>query len=339
MAVTIRDIASTAGVSTATVSRALSGSGTVSARTRGLVESVAHELGYRPLHGTDAAGTPRAQVIGLIVPDLDNPFFASMCKGIQNRARAAGFSVFIADSDEDPSLEAELGHRMSSNVDGLILASARGSDDNIRSIAAAVPVVLLNRRVEGVASIVFDSAGGTDAAMRHLIALGHRSIAYAAGPAHSWSNRERSAAIAEFRASRDDLEVIDLGAFPPSFAGGREAADIAVASGATAVLAYNDLMALGLLERLRQRGISVPQQMSVMAFDNIPASNMVWPTLTSIDNPRIEMGRACVDALLDTMLDDSSRLSSPGEVPVHLVVRESTGVAPVRAADMPSATP
>ena len=329
MAVTIRDVAKAAGVSISTVSRALSAPEQVADTTRNHVQQVALDLGYRPNRAASGLITGRTGCLGLVVPDLENPFFGSISKGVQDRARAAGYAVFIADSDEDPTLEAEVVRSLAKQVDGVILASARGTEDAVLALAAETPLVLLNRSVAGIPSINFDNASGIRAIMQHLVALGHRSIAYAAGPPSSWSNGRRAEAFIAFGEAHPGLALVELGTFPPSFAGGIQAADLAIATGVTAVVAYNDLMALGLLDRLRQRGLRVPDDISVTGFDNIPVSAMIWPTLTTIENPRVQMGRSCVDTLLDAVLGRSTENKQFPDVPVQLVVRQSTGVAPV----------
>jgi DNA-binding LacI/PurR family transcriptional regulator len=342
MTVTIRDVARESGVSISTVSRALSSPEQVAEGTRNLVQATAARMGYRPNHNARSLITGRRGSIGLVVPDLENPFFGSVCKGVQARARAAGYAVFVADTDEDPTVEAEIVRSLTKQVDGVILCSARGTNAEIDELARETPLVLANRYLDGIRSITFDNRGGVRAVMNHLVALGHRRIAYAAGPLRSWSNDERSSAFAEFAATDDSLELIELGNFPPYFSGGVHAGDLAIASGATAVVAYNDIMALGLIDRLRQRGLSAPVDMSVTGFDNVAVSTFVWPNLTTVDLPRVQMGRMSVDALLElvegaqasaTATASTATVSTASaiELPVTLVVRQSSGV--VGAAD------
>lgn len=327
MAVTIRDVAREAGVSISTVSRALAAPERVAEPTRTLVQATAARLGYRPNRNARGLITGRSGSIGLVVPDLENPFFGSVCKGVQARARAAGYSVFVADTDEDPSAEGEIVHGLIKQVDGVILCSPRTSDDEIRQLAAETPLVLANRSLQGVPSIVFDNAGGTRIVLRHLVALGHRRIAYAGGPLSSWSNGERSGAFLRFGDEREGLELVDLGNFPPRFSGGVQAADLAVASGASAIVAFNDLMALGLIDRLRQRGLATPDDMSVTGFDNVAVATFVRPNLTTVDMPRVQMGRISVDALLDTVNGGSAAaVPAVQELGVDLVVRQSSAV-------------
>ncbi|MFT4122755.1 MAG: LacI family DNA-binding transcriptional regulator [Microbacteriaceae bacterium] len=339
MAVTIRDVAKAAGVSISTVSRALTTPDLVAQPTRDLVLETSRGMGYRPNRAARGLITGRTGCIGLVVPDLENPFFGSIGKGVQDRARAAGYAVFIGDSGEDPTLEAEVVRGIAKQVDGVILCSARGSDESIRALAAETPLVLVNRGIEGLDSINFDNAAGLRAIMQHLLALGHTSIAYAAGPVTSWSNGRRTDAFRAFGEQSPDVRLIELGNFPPVFDGGVQAADLAIASGATAVVAYNDLMALGLIDRLRQRGKSAPEDMSIASFDNVPVSSMVWPKLTSVDFPRIQMGRVCVDTLLDTVLGRPHAVPHTSDLPLELVVRQSTGVVPATAANGLDDTP
>ncbi|TFB68201.1 LacI family transcriptional regulator [Cryobacterium glaciale] len=331
MVVTIRDVAQIAGVSISTVSRALASPDKVSAVTRVLVEDTARTMGYRANRAARGLVTGRTTSIGLVVPDLENPFFGSICKGVQARARSAGYSVFIADTDEDPSLEDEAVRNLTKQVDGVIICSARSTDAALQQAAGDGPLVLVNRALPGVPSITFDNGGGARVVMRHLIALGHRRIAYVAGPVTSWSNRERTLALQAFAAESDHVDLIELGNFPPVFSGGMQAADLAVASGATAIVAFNDLVAVGVIERLRQRGLQVPADLSVTGFDNVPVSTLVWPNLTTVDFPRIQMGRASVDALLDTVLHRTSIRPAITQIPVELVVRQSTAPPPQRA--------
>lgn len=341
MAVTIRDVAREAGVSISTVSRALAAPERVAEPTRSLVQATAARLGYRPNRNARGLITGRSGSIGLVVPDLENPFFGSVCKGVQARARAAGYSVFVADTDEDPTAEAEIIRGLVKQVDGVILCSPRTSDEEVRRLATETPLVLANRSLEGVPSIIFDNPGATRVVLRHLVALGHRRIAYAGGPARSWSNGERSDAFTRFGEEREGLELVDLGNFPPNFSGGVQAADLAVASAATAVVAFNDIMALGLIDRLRQRGLATPDDISVTGFDNVAVATFVRPNLTTVDLPRVRMGRMSLDALLG-MVTRGSAAAVPivQQLGVDLIVRQSSGVPPIaRAAPAHTAVP
>lgn len=332
MAVTIRDVARAAGVSISTVSRALSSPDQVAQETRLRVEDAARTMSYRPNRAARGLITGRTGSIGLVVPDLENPFFGSISKGVQSQARSMGYAVFIGDTDEDPAVEAEVVRSLLKQVDGLILCSARGTDEALERLAQESRLVLVNRRVGDVSSLTFDNTGAVRAVLSHLIALGHRNIAYAAGPRSSWSDGQRTLAFRAFGAESPDLELLELGSFAPVFDGGVQAADLGIASGATALMAFNDLMAMGMLKRLRQRGVRVPQDVSVTGFDDVPISSLSFPTLTTVGCPRVQMGRASVDRLMNEVLGRSSDAHPLRELPVNLVVRDSTGVVPTSSA-------
>jgi DNA-binding LacI/PurR family transcriptional regulator len=318
--VTLRDVAQAAGVSPATASRALSHPGRVTPVRRARVERAAKEMGYRRLNLTPA---PRR--LGLIVPDLHNPYFSGVTKGIQHRARLAGLSLLIADSDEDPHLEAELLQQMAPQVDAIVLCSPRMADQALAGLVIEPEIVLINRESPGVPSVIVDNTSGIRQAVRHLHALGHRRIAYAGGKHGSWSDRERGEGIA-MAAHEAGIESIHLGHFPTTFAGGVAAGDLVAASGVSAVVAHNDLMAVGILDRLRSRGTLVPDEVSVIGFDDVPAATYVSPALTTVEVPLNLLGRIAVDLLIspDSVPDLKHGMC---RMPVSLVVRGSTGPA------------
>jgi DNA-binding LacI/PurR family transcriptional regulator len=326
----LRDVARVAGVSLATASRAFAQPERVAPERRARVERAAAELGYRPgrrsLQPHGPAGPGRS--IGLLVPDLQNPFFAGVAKGVQLQARTAGLSVVIADTDEDPRVEAETLARMDQQVAGLVMCSPRMSDQALAALPIDVPAVLVNRESEHLRAVLVDNRDGVRQALAHLHALGHRRIAYAGGQLGSWSDRERSQGLEAAAQTLAGTELIHLGQFPTVFGGGVAAADLVPASGATAVIAHNDLIALGILDRLRQRGTLVPERVSVVGFDDIPAATQVTPTLTTVAVPLQRLGRAAVELLLDDDTDGENVTMA-----VSLVVRGSTGplspVAPV----------
>lgn len=318
MAVTLRDVARAAGVSTATASRALSAPDLVSPERRELVRRVARELGYRPNRAARELITGRSGHLCLVVPDLQNPFFAAVAKAVQARARAAGHAVVVADTEEDPLLEAELVAQLGAQADGVVLCSPRMAGDDLAAAAAdGVPLLLVNREGAGLPSVVVDNRDGVRQAVRHLHALGHRRLAYVGGPAGSWSDARRRDGLADLA---PDVEVVDLGAHAPVFAGGVAAGDLVVASGATAVLAHNDLVALGVLDRLRGRGLRVPEDVSVVGFDDVPVATLVTPALTTVAMPLARLGRTAVDLLLGPRDDTVPH----AVLPVELVVRGTT---------------
>jgi LacI family transcriptional regulator len=189
-----------------------------------------------------------------------------------------------------------------------------------------VPLVVVNRPVEGLPAVVMDVASGARAAIEHLTALGHRDLALLGGPRGSWTNREiRRAAIAAARSAGAALTV--LGPFPPTEAAGQAASDAVLRTGATAVLVYNDLMAIGLLEGLHDRNVSVPDELSVVGIDDIMLSRLVRPKLTTVATPTAAAGRAAVDMLLQH--DEEHRTTALVTLQTQLVIRDSTGPVPV----------
>lgn len=326
MAPTIRDVARAAGVSQATVSRALSTPDLVRPGTRARVEAVARELGYRPNRAARGLITGRTGNLGLIVPDLANPFFAAVVKGVQAAARAADHSVFIADTDEEAGAEADLLRALSKQVDGLILCSPRAPDEELAGVGSDTTVVLMNRMSGDRPSVTVDNADGMRQALEHLVALGHHRIAFVAGPRTSWSNTQRETGLSR-TAEAGGVDLVRIGHFPPQFEGGVAAADLVVASGATAVIAYNDLVALGLLSRLGARGIPVPSAMSVVGCDDIGMSAMSHPSLTTVSVPKRSAGRATVGLLLSMLEAGADAGPVHRELPTQLIVRDTTAVA------------
>jgi DNA-binding LacI/PurR family transcriptional regulator len=326
-ATSIRDVARLANVSAATVSRAFAEPGLVRQETLRRVLAVAEELRYRPSRAARSLTTGKTGNIGVIVPDLGNPFFSAILKGGQARAREADYAVFLADAEENPRLEMELVRAMARQVDGVVICSSRLSETQLQQLRKDTTLVLLNRRVHGVSAVLLDSAGGMRQAIEHLEALGHERIGYLGGPAQSWSDRERRRGL-RARARGRSLEVIEFGPFAPQFEAGQHAADLVVAAGVTAVVAFNDLMALGVLSRLADRGIGVPHEISVAGFDNILMAGLATPKLTTVALPLEQAGRVAIELLLEQLAQPGSGAQEQG-LPAQLIVRAST--APPRS--------
>ncbi len=324
MPVTIQDVAREAGVSVSTVSRAFTVPEMVREETRLHVLATAEHLGYRPNRAARGLITGRTGNLGVIVPDLSNPFFPTVLKGIQSRAREADYAVFLADCDENAAEEMGLVQAMAKQVDGVILCSSRMSADQLDRVVGT-PLVFINRQAGDQPAVLMDAAGGMRQAIDHLAALGHRRVAYLTGPRASWSNRERRRGLR--RSTRYGMEVVELGPFAPRFEGGPHAADLAIAENVTAIIAYNDLMALGVLARLADRGISVPGRVSVVGFDDIPMAGMATPSLTTVAMQNERAGRASVDLLVNLLTvtgADTGELRR--ELECQLIVRASTAV-------------
>jgi LacI family transcriptional regulator len=336
VAVTIREVARAAGVSTSTVSRAMSRPELVDSGTAQRVMGIAEDLGYQPNRAARGLSTGRTGNLGMIVPDLTNPFFPAVVKGIQRQAQEADYQVFVADTDEDASVELELVRSLSKQVDGIILCSPRMRSSELREAAALAPIVMVSRRAGSIPSVAIDNAEGMAQVINHLAGLGHRQIGFVSGPRSSWSNRER---LRGLRAASDSAGVllVEIGNFAPTFEGGADATRSAVVSGVTAVITYNDLIALGLINGLHDQGIDVPGGMSVVGIDNIQLAALTRPGLTTLAIPKEKAGRASVDLLLH-LLGVSTSTTPIREVPMELIVRHTTAVAP-RPTKRPSGRP
>lgn len=338
MAATLRELALAAGVSVATASRAFSRPEKVEAGTRERILSLAQTLDYTPNHAAQALSTGRTGSLGLVVPDLNNPFYTGIVKGAQAGARESGRALLIADTDENPEVEFSLVENLAQRSDAIILCSSRMSAAELAKARTLCPVVLINRREPRIPAVTFDSARGVREAAMHLRALGHTRVAYVAGPAHSFSDGERRASLARHFPERG-LEVVHVGHFEPTSDGGRAAADRVLLAEVTAVMVYNDVMALGLISRLLAYGVAIPESLSVIGWDDIEFAEMFTPPLTTVRMPREEAGRAAV-AYLDAALAD--RAVAPPELETHLVFRRTTSRAlnpPAPDTSTPRATP
>lgn len=295
---TIYDIAALAGVNPSTVSRALSKPGRVSAKTQQKILDAAEELNYQVNIFARALPTGRTQTVGLIVSDITNPAFFDIIRGAETAAASRDYTLMLAESTESAEHEMTAAKRMLATVDGLILASPRLANEEIQELAAKKPIVLINRRVDGVASIVADTETGVAEAVRHLAAQGHTSISYVAGPERSWMSARRWESI-KARCDWHGMKLSQVASGMPTVEGGRRAAAVVKDGEATAVFCYNDLMAIGLMRELQGAGVSIPEQLSIMGFDNIFGSDFTTPPLSTIKSPLHELGVTALSRLLE----------------------------------------
>ncbi|MGO9909279.1 MAG: LacI family DNA-binding transcriptional regulator [Solirubrobacteraceae bacterium] len=326
----MHDVARAAGVSVATVSRSFTVPDSVATATRARVLAIAAELDYEPNRAARGLITGRTGNVGVIVPDLGNPYFHAVLKGAQARARRADYAVFVADGQESATEEEALISAMCKQVDGIVLCSSRLPAAKLESLADPPTVVLLNRRSPERASVELDNADGMKQAIQHLAELGHRRCVFVSGPRRSWSNQQRQHGLrAAARAHGIEYEV--LGPVAPQFHSGAECAEQVLETGATAVLAYNDLVAVGILSRLAELGVRVHEQLSVVGFDDIPLAAMVTPPLTTVSLPTVQAGEAAVEVLLDRLQNAGAAQPTARKLPATLVVRGTTGPPPRRA--------
>ena len=327
MAVTIRDVARACGVHVSTVSRTFSAPHLVNPETRARVLAVADELGYLPNRAARALTTGRTHNIGLIVADISNPFFPPLIKAAQAHARTRDYHVFVADTDEDPRVEQELIQTFTKQVDGVLLCSPRLSNRAIDRLRRDVPFVMINRRVKGLPAVLMDVGHGARLAVEHLTALGHRRLALLVGPEGSWTSQEISAA-ATAAAGAAGADLVVLGPNSPTEHGGQVAAPEVLRAGVTAVLAYNDLVAIGLVEGLAELDVEVPGAISVVGIDDIMPARLGRPKLTTVAMPTVAAGRTAVDMLLQLVGSTEIGGAAQTTLETTLVVRDSTAVLP-----------
>lgn len=319
--VTITDVADAAGVAASTVSRALSTPGRVNAATREHILEVADRLGYVPNPNARAMSSGRTHTYALLVPDITNPYFAGAIKGAERAAAAAGKTLVLGDTQENPSLERELVQRLGPAVDGLVIAAARGTDEDLAAAAGRLRLALVNRTlpgVPGVPSVVADYDSGTRQIVDHLVSLGHESLVFLAGPHESWSGARRWAGLL-VAAQESGVAARRLGPYQPTLQGGPAAADAAVAAKATAIVCHNDMLAIGVLRRLAGRGVRVPDDVSVVGFDDMFGADFCQPALTTLAERTEDAGACAIDLLL------RPGAATTVVVPTQLKVRDSTG--------------
>jgi LacI family transcriptional regulator len=345
MATTIADVARRAGVSTATVSRVLSGVGRASPATHARVEAAARDLGFRPSDVARSLKRRSTLTFGLIVTDIENPYFPQLVKAVEDAAIGEGYAILLCNADEDPEREASyLDLLVERRVDGLIVAASTiGSRQGEWLANAPLPAVLVNTAApgSGLPTIMSDNRGGGRAAARHLLGLGHRRFGYLMPPPRNLDAPDRLAGVRDalVAALNGPDPALAIGNGAPTVTGGEAAmsALLALATRPTAVVAYNDLMAIGAMRAVRSRGLRVPEDVSLVGFDDVAFAAYVEPALTTLRQETAEMGRWAVATLTARIRaergEGETDAAAPAAtesrvVPVQLVIRASTGPAP-----------
>jgi len=295
---TITQLAEQLGVSAATVSRAFSRPELLNPATVARVREAAAEAGYVPNRHARALSTGRTAALGIVVPDIANPFFPPLIRHVQNIAQSRGLTVVLADSDERPDREEHTIRTLSHQVEGLILCSSRLPATTLRRLAAEHRLVLVNRDVPETRRVLLDTAPAVRKAVNTLAALGHRRLAYLAGPQpRSWSNSQRRRA-AEEQASGLGLELTSFATGAGTYAEAHALAAGVVGSGATAVLAFDDTLAHGFMGGCAELRIGVPDTVSVIGCDDVLATTTHPPLSTIAVDPQA-VAAAAIDLLLD----------------------------------------
>lgn len=321
---TITDVAAAAGVAASTVSRAFTRPQRVNAATREHVLAVAERLGYTPNAAARALESGRTNTLALLVPDITNPYFAGVIKGAESAAASAGLTLLLGDTQERPAVEEQLVRRLAGSVDGLVLAASRLPDEALRRAAERHPVVLVNRATPDVDCVVADYDSGTRQIVDHLASHGHGSFVFLGGPAESWSGARRWRGL-EAAARDRGMAATRFGPYAPTLAGGPAAADAALAAGATALVCHNDMLAIGVLRRLAERGVAVPERISVVGFDDIFGADFCSPPLTTLAERTTDAGARAVEVVLQ---QPRTTEHAAWVLPTQLVIRASSGAAP-----------
>lgn len=323
---TIYSVAAASGVSPSTVSRAFTRPEMVRAEVRARILEVANEMDYQPHLAARRLVTGRNNMVGVLMPDITNPFFPPLLRAIQSASAGHGSNVLLVDSGETASNEARLISQIRTQVDGLVIASPRSPAASLRNASRDLPCVVVNRVFRDVPAVVCDDTRALADAVRHLKELGHRRIGLLSGPPASWIAQQRNRAV-RAAATQLGLDLAVLGAFPASFTGGREAALELMRSRTTAALAFDDVMAAGVIAGLTEAGWAVPGDMSVIGCDDVLLASMVTPALTTITAPVTELGQRAVD-LLWQLLDDPGHDNKVVRCASSLTVRSSTAPPP-----------
>jgi LacI family repressor for deo operon, udp, cdd, tsx, nupC, and nupG len=329
---TVKEVCRLAGVSTATVSRALKNPELVSAKTRERVFKAVQESGYRPNMLASSVKTGKSNSLVVLVPNLSNPFFLRIIQGIEQAAHEQGYSVLLGDTQGEPAREHEIaGMVLSNRADGLIhLDHSFPFSANDAHLADRVPVVSVCERIKGDKEfpvIELDNYAATRSLAKHLVNYGHRKFGIVAGQEDSQIHHDRLAGIKDVLAIegiRFNDDMIVGGAYSIEM-GQQGARDLmAKENRPTAIFCFNDDIALGTVFELKRMGIRVPQDVSVVGFDNIKVSAFIDPPLTTIDQPAHEMGRKAVEVVLQII--NGVPLKRNREIfPYNILERESSG--------------
>lgn len=329
---TIYDIARLAGVSTATVSKVMNGTGKISEKTRKKILEISKQLNYEPSVVASALTGKKTYTLGLMVPDLGNPFFAELARNVEDRAHEHGFNVIICNTDNNAEKQLSYIRLMQQkSVDGIIVATGAASESGrtvMDAIGQKVPVALISREMPSwpASAVLVDDFAGGYAASEYLLRLGHTRIAVVAENFAIESSKERvrgyRKALEEAGVQSDDAYVRESDF---SVEGGKKAAGelLDLAEPPTAIFACNDLLAIGVLQAARERGVPVPEKLSVVGFDNTILATVTDPPMTTIAQPIREMGCEVVDLIIREINDEKHVKQRIVLLP-ELVVRGTT---------------
>jgi LacI family transcriptional regulator len=328
---TVKDVAQAAGVSLMTVSRAINNRDGISDETRSRVLDLSRKMNYIPSQIARSLATHQTTTLGLVVPDVSNPFFAQIARGAEDAAFENDYSIFLLNSAESADRErSALDSLWQKEVNGVILCSSRLPQDELQVYFDRFPyMVLVNRELEknqpNIATINIDDRNGAETAVRHLIETGRRHIAFIAGPVTSISGKRR---LDGYRAGLSSLSALTRTNWveycPPTVQGGYDAILQLLSShpDLDAVLSFNDLVAVGVLQALQENNKGIPRDVAVIGADDIPLASLVQPMLSTLHVNQYDIGRSTINLLLEMFGDNPSPAKSIIIQP-ELVIRES----------------
>ena len=330
MPATIKDVARAAGVSVASVSRAMNGAANVLPGTRQRILDAAKQLRFTPSGAARSLITRRTDTIGALLPDLHGEYFSELIRGIDQAARARGLHLLVSSSHGNADEAAAALRAMNGRVDGLLVMSPHADAEFLsHNLPGSLPAVLINTMIDlpGHAAFAVDNFGGARAMTRHLVAIGRKRIAFIGGPL---DNREAQERLRGYRAGlragmRESVFEGDFSEAAGASAGRRIAQ---AKQRPDAVFAANDMMAIGCLSALAEAGLRVPDDIALAGFDDIPIARYVTPALTTIRVPIAALGSAALEALVKSFKTPPTADNPTTVLPVELVVRNSCGAGP-----------
>jgi LacI family transcriptional regulator len=334
---TIHDVARRAGVAPTTVSRVLNDSGYVSNKTRERVEAAIAELGYVPNTLARSLRFKKTNTLALVLPDITNPFWTTVARGVEDAASDRGFNVILCNTDESEAEQAKyLTVLLQKQIDGIVLAPARSTAEPVEMIQKqSVPVVVLDRRVPctQVDVVRGDSERGAYRLVRHLLTLGHRRIAMLTGPQGVSTAEDRVSGYRQALAETGldaDSDLVYYGEFTQ--ASGYELTQqvLTATLRPTALFAANNFIAIGSLRALRDAGLRVPEDLTLVSFDDLPPVFVVDPFLTVAAQPAYEMGHQATELLLTRLSGQALTEYQEIVLPTEIIVRRSSGPPPDR---------
>jgi LacI family transcriptional regulator len=322
-AITLKDVALEAGVSLSTVSQILNGRKRYSPDVEARVNAAAERLAYRPNPHARSMITGRTNTVGLVILDIGNPFFSAIISGANAECGARGYNLLLADAQVSAERERALHDTLAPSVDGLLLGSSTLADTELVALSARQPTVVIARDPgEGVQNVLNDARDTFYQLTRHLLAQGRRRIAYLNGPP-LWTNRERRRGYLD---ALEEAGLQPLEAHLPNYQleGGASLAPelLLQADAPDAVVAFDDLAAIGFMTMAQQLGFRVPEEVAVTGAGNLPLTDLIRPALTTVDLNSVELGRRAMELLLDT-IEGNPGAGGAVLVKSRLVIRES----------------